>query len=139
MKESAKRIAQEWEKREKESVKEEKLEEVCTTANTTDGPVVHQLPKSFDWAEDVGAGPEPVWKGSDVQKAAKARQDGLQTGQNRTTYLGKRPNNTKQPQQPLSSQSPYHNVSATITPIPVTLVAPAAHAPCDFSTLRLKN
>jgi hypothetical protein len=82
MKESAKRIAQEREKREKESVKEEKLEEVRTTANTTDGSVIRQSPKSFDWAEDV---------------------------------------------------------SATVTPTPVTLVAPAARAPRDFSALRSSN
>jgi hypothetical protein len=82
MKESAKRIAQEQEKREKESVKEQKLEEVRTTANTTNGPVIHQSPKSFDWAEDI---------------------------------------------------------SATVTPTPVALVAPAAHAPGDFSALCSNN
>ena len=82
MKESAKRIAQEREKREKESVKEENLEEVRTTANTTDGPVIRQSPKLFDWAEDG---------------------------------------------------------SATVTPTPVALVAPAARALRDFSALRSKN
>ena len=58
------------------------MEEVRTTANMTDGPIVHQSPKLFDWAEDA---------------------------------------------------------SATVTPIPVALVAPAAHAPRDFSVLHLKN
>jgi hypothetical protein len=31
------------------------------------------------------------------------------------------------------------DVDATVTPIPITLVTPAAHAPCDFSVLHSSN
>ena len=82
MKKSAKRIAKEQEKREKEGMKEEKLEEVHTMANAMDNPVIHQSLKLFNWAEDV---------------------------------------------------------STTVTSTPVTLVAPAACAPHDFSVLGSNN
>jgi hypothetical protein len=47
----------------------------------------------------------PVWDGSDTQKASNDNGMNWETTWNRTIYLWKLPNNTKQPQNPLSC---YH-------------------------------
>ena len=51
-KESTRRVAKEWEKREVGDMKAEKVEEVCTMVNMMDN-TKHQFLRSFNWAEEV--------------------------------------------------------------------------------------
>jgi len=128
------------EEQEKESGKEEKVKEVYTIRGDTNDATSSQNPADNECMITPTASPRRTHARTLPKHAAAspivdatrtmartATNGGVRGVSDDVTYLAR------------SSFDWAEDVDATVTPTPIALVAPAAHAPRDFSVLRSNN